>query len=273
MEDENYVDIKKLIKSKNPRLLKFLPWFFIRYLRRILHEKELNKFFKESKNLVNQEFCSELLERLNVKIEIHGIEKIPKNGPIIIVMNHPLGGMDAVALISGLKNHRRDLKFIVNDLLLNIPFLKDMFVGVNKFGKNKSTIREQISQAFEADHALCIFPAGKVSRKVKGKIQDLEWKKTFLTYAKELNREIVPIYIEGRLSNFFYGISRLREFLGIKQNIEMIYLADELYKQQNKTFTFIVGESINVCKQYSELSDNEITLKIREKLYDLKEKV
>ena len=270
MEDDNFIDIKKLIKSKNPRLLKFLPWFFIRYLRRILHEKELNQFFRENKNLHNQEFCSALLDTLNVKIEIQGMEKIPKNGPVILAMNHPLGGMDAVALIAGLKNHRRDLKFIVNDLLLNIPFLKDMFVGVNKFGKNKSTIREQIRQAFEADHALCIFPAGKVSRKVKGIIQDLEWKRTFVTYGKELNREIVPIYIEGRLSNFFYRLSRFRTFLGIKNNIEMIYLADELYKQRNKTFTFIVGDPIKISEMDPNLSDIQITEEIRKNLYALK---
>lgn len=270
MEDDSYIDIKKLIKSKNPRVLKFLPWFFVRYLRRILHEKELNQFFRDNKNLHNQEFCSSLLTTLNVKIDIHGIEKIPKNGSVILAMNHPLGGMDAVALIAGLKNHRRDLKFIVNDLLLNIPFLKDMFVGVNKFGKNKSTIREQIRQAFEANHALCIFPAGKVSRKVKGNIQDLEWKRTFVTYAKELNRIIIPIYIEGRLSNFFYRLSRFRMFLGIKTNIEMIYLANELYKQQNKTFTFIVGDPIKIDEMNPNLSDIQLTEKIRKALYALK---
>lgn len=270
MEEDSYIDIKKLIKSKNPRVLKFLPWFFVRYLRRILHEKELNQFFRDNKNLHNQEFCSSLLTTLNVKIDIHGIEKIPKNGSVILAMNHPLGGMDAVALIAGLKNHRRDLKFIVNDLLLNIPFLKDMFVGVNKFGKNKSTIREQIRQAFEANHALCIFPAGKVSRKVKGNIQDLEWKRTFVTYAKELNRIIIPIYIEGRLSNFFYRLSRFRMFLGIKTNIEMIYLANELYKQQNKTFTFIVGDPIKIDEMNPNLSDIQLTEKIRKALYALK---
>ena len=273
MTKEYNIDIKQLIKSKNPRLARLLPFFVTSYFRRILHEKELNKFFQENKNLHNQEFCSTLLDNLNVKVVIQGIENIPKNGPVIIAMNHPLGGMDAAALISGLKDHRRDLKFIVNDLLLNIPFLKNMFVGVNKFGKNKTSIRKQISSAFNADHALCIFPAGKVSRKIKGNIEDLEWKRTFVLYARELNREIVPIFIDGKLSKFFYRLSSFRQFIGIKSNIEMFYLANELYKQKDKTFKFIVGEPINICKEYPELSDNEATLKIREKLYDLKDKV
>ena len=273
MKELTVLDIKELIKSKNPRLAKLLPFFVIRYFRRILHEKELNKFFQENKNLQNQEFCSKLLDNLNLKVDIQGIDNIPKNGPVIIAMNHPLGGMDAVAFISGLKEHRLDLKFIVNDLLLNIPFLKTMFVGVNKFGKNQTSVREQIKSAFNADHALCIFPAGKVSRRVKGNVEDLEWKRTFVLYARELNREIIPIFIDGELSNFFYRLSNFRQFIGIKSNIEMFYLADEMYKQKNKTFKFIVGEPINICKEYAELSDNEATLKIREKLYDLKDKV
>ena len=273
MKEVTVLDIKELIKSKNPRLAKLLPFFVIRYFRRILHEKELNKFFQENKNLQNQEFCSKLLDNLNVKVDIQGIDNIPKNGPVILAMNHPLGGMDAVALISGLKEHRRDLKFIVNDLLLNIPFLKNMFVGVNKFGKNKTSVREQINAAFSADHALCIFPAGKVSRKVKGNVEDLAWKRTFVQYARELNREIIPIFIDGKLSKFFYRLANFRQFIGIKSNIEMFYLANELYKQKNRTFRFIVGEPINVCKQYPELSDTDTTLKIRETLYALKDKV
>ena len=273
MEEENIVNLERLIRSKNPRLAKFLPRFILKYLKRILHEKELNSFFNENKNIQNQEFCTKLLESFNVKIIIRGIENIPKDGPVILAMNHPLGGMDAAALISALKDHRRDLKFIVNDLLLNLPFLKTMFVGVNKFGKNKITVRQQISEAFNADHALCIFPAGKVSRKVKGKIEDLEWKRTFVVYARDLNRDIIPIFIDGELSKFFYRLSNFREFIGIKSNIEMFYLADELHKQKNKTFTFTVGKPINVSKEYSTLSDNEATLKIREKLYALKKEV
>ena len=273
MEVENTIDIKELIRSKNPRLAKFLPFFVINYLKRVLHQKEINQFIKDYNHLHNQEFCSKLLDNLNIKVDIKGIENIPKTGPVIIAMNHPLGGVDAVALISGLKEHRRDLKFIVNDLLLNIPFLKTMFVGVNKFGKNQTSVREQIKSAFNADHALCIFPAGKVSRRVKGNVEDLEWKRTFVLYARELNREIIPIFIDGELSNFFYRLSNFRQFIGIKSNIEMFYLADEMYKQKNKTFKFIVGKPINICKEYPELSDNEATLKIREKLYDLKDKV
>ena len=125
-----------------------------------------------------------------------------------------------------------DLKFIVNDLLLNLPFLKTMFVGVNKFGKNQTSVRQQISSAFNADHALCIFPAGKVSRRVKGNVEDLEWKRTFVLYARELNREIIPIFIDGELSNFFYRLSNFRQFIGVKSNIEMFYFSsfDESWK-------------------------------------------
>jgi 1-acyl-sn-glycerol-3-phosphate acyltransferase len=108
---------------------------------------------------------------------------------------------------------------------------------------------------------------------VKGNIEDLAWKRTFVQYARELNREIIPIFIDGKLSKFFYRLANFRQFIGIKSNIEMFYLANELYKQKNRTFRFIVGKPINVSKEYPELSDTETTLKIRETLYALNEEV
>ena len=174
MQTKDFIDLEALIESKNPRLLKWLPRFVVNFLKNKLHQDEINAFIAQSGHLTDHEFCAAIIDYFDFTIDINGLENIPREGGAILTLNHPLGGMDAVALISGLKDYRRDLKFIVNDLLLNIPFLKNMFVGVNKFGKNKTSVREQINAAFSADHALCIFPAGKVSRKIKGNVEDLE---------------------------------------------------------------------------------------------------
>ncbi len=244
MQAPKLIDIKELIRSKNPKLLRYLPGFVLRYLRKTLHEKELNAFITAHGELEGHAFCEAATKYFNFKFEVDGIEHIPKTGPIIIAMNHPLGGVDAIAFIVALQNHRRDLKFIVNDLLTNLDNLNEFFVGINKHGKNGISTRERIKQAFYEDQALCIFPAGMVSRIYDGQIQDSEWKKTFITYGRELNRPIVPIHISGQLSPFFYRLYKIRTFFGIKANIEMFYLADEMLKQKNKTIRFTVGKPI-----------------------------
>jgi putative hemolysin len=240
----NFIDIQHLIKSKNPRLAKWLPRFVINYLRRVLHEEEINAFIASHKEVLNEDFCEAVVNYFNINVEIKGLEHIPKTGPIIIAMNHPLGGMDALALVSGIRHYRSDMRFIVNDLLMSLTNLKGLFVGVNKHGKNQISTRQEIMQLFESDEAVCIFPAGMVSRIFEGKIQDSEWKKTFITYALKYDQPIIPVYIDGKLTPRFYRVFKWRKFLGIKANIEMFFLADELFKQRNKTITFSVGQPI-----------------------------
>ncbi len=269
MHNKKLIDIRGLIKSKNPTLLKWLPRFVVNYLRRILHEDEINQFIEDHKHLYDSDFCQAVVEYFDIQVEISGIENIPKEGPAIIVLNHPLGGMDAVAFIAAIKSHRNDLKFIVNDLLMNLENLKNLFVGVNKHGKNAPSVRTQIRAIFESDNVVCVFPAGLVSRKIKGRITDLVWKKTFVQYARELDRKVIPVHIEGRLSNFFYRLSKFRRFIGIKANIEMLYLADELFKQRGKTIKFTIGNQLLVKENCAKLSDIESAEWFRSKVHQL----
>ena len=145
MSDKKFIDIEKLIESKNPRLLRLLPGFILSYLKRILHEKEINDFLAIHHEKKNQDFCDEVMKYFNIDVQIHGIENIPKSGPVILAMNHPLGGMDGIAFISAIGAYRKDIKFIVNDILMNLENLTDLFVGVNKHGKNKMSVRKQIN--------------------------------------------------------------------------------------------------------------------------------
>ncbi len=269
MKEEKIIDVKRLIASKNPRLAKWLPGFIIRFLRRILHEEELNIFLNRTKEVKNIDFCDASAEFLHMKVKILGLENIPKEGPIILVMNHPFGGLDALALVSALRGHREDLKFIVNDILMNLTNLADLFVGVNKHGKNEKSTRQQIMDVFESSHAVCVFPAGMVSRKIDGEVRDLEWKKTFVTYAKKLNQPIIPIHVDGKLSNFFYRLSNFRKFLGIKANIEMIYLVHELIKLRGTTVTLTVGKAILPETLNTDQSEKALAQEIKAKIYEL----
>jgi 1-acyl-sn-glycerol-3-phosphate acyltransferase len=262
MSEEKFIDIKRLIKSKSPRLAKWLPGFVISYLKRILRQDEINDFLIKHKEDYNADFCTEVINYFNIQIEVKGIENIPKDGKVIIAMNHPLGGMDAIAFVSALQNHRTDLRFIVNDLLMNLTNLRGLFVGVNKHGKNEGSVRQQIHDVFESDEAVCIFPAGLVSRKINGQVRDLDWKKTFVTYSIRMDQPIIPVFIDGELSNFF----------GIKANIEMLYLSNELFKQKNKKMTFTIGKPILPSEFDINRSERDLAQDVKAMVYDLAKK-
>ena len=270
MEKKKIIDLRRLIASKNEKLLRLMPGFVLRYLERVIHQDEINTLLEKAGELKDAEFSDAAMEEFNITISSSGLENIPKTGPLIIVLNHPLCGMDALALISLLKNHRSDLRFIVNDILMNIENLSGLFIGINKHGINKKNVREDIEKAFKSEHAICIFPAGLVSRKINGIVQDLEWKRTFVTYARSLDRTVIPIKIDGQLSPFFYRLSRVRRFFRIKANIEMLYLADELFKQRNKTLTFTVGQAIKMNQFDISLTDKEVASEIRKIVHELR---
>ncbi len=268
MEQKKFIDIRELIASKNPKILKWMPGFVLRYLKKILHQEEINVFMNENEHLHNEEYCEAIIKFINIDVSAKNIERIPTDKKIIFAMNHPLGGMDAIALVDILNGKVNNLKFIVNDLLLNLKNLNGIFFGVDKHKKNSGSIRAQLSALFQSDNTICIFPAGLVSRKTKGKVQDLEWKKTFVTLARESDRLVVPVFIEGNLSNFFYRLSNFRKAIGIKANIEMLYLSNEMFKQRGKKVCFTFGEAIDL-KSFVNLSDVEIAQKIKTRVYQL----
>jgi len=270
MNEDKFIDVEKIIESKNPTLLKWLPRFITSYLKRILHQNQINKFLNDNKNNFNQDFCIETLKLLEATYEIKGLENLPKEGKIVLAMNHPLGGMDAMAIVSALKGHREDLKFIVNDILLHLKNLNDIFLGVNKHGKNGLSIKQQLDELFSSESAICIFPAGLVSRKIEGEVMDLEWKKTFISLSKQHERTIIPVYIDGSLSPFFYRLSNFRKKIGIKANIEMLYLSNEFFKLKGKNIRIVIGEAISPAKLAEEKNDRKLANWVKSKVYELK---
>ncbi len=266
---KKFIDIENILHSKSPRLYKWLPSFLVRYLKRITHENDVNTIFTKLENDYDVEFCLNMLKHFDVPFSASGIENIPKDGAVVLVANHPLGGLEAMAVMATLSQRRSDINFIVNDILMNVKNLRGVFVGVNKHGKTTKDAFKKINELFASDKAAFIYPAGMVSRKKKGIVKDLEWKRTFIFKAKEHNSPIIPIHISGELSNFFYKLSNFREGIGIKANIEMLYLINEQFKLSEKPIHLTVGKPILPKDLDKTKSDHELAQWVQDQVYNL----
>ena len=234
---DNLLDIDEVIASKSPLLKKILPGFVTGYLKRLIHQEWLNHFLIDYYNDMGVAFIDKVLSEMNTRLEINGLENIPSAGRCLIASNHPLGGLDGMALMLAVSSVRKDIVFPVNDILLNVKNLKEMFIPINKHGSNSENIKI-INDTFASEQLICYFPFGLVSRKRNGEIMDLEWKTTFLTKAIRFKRNIIPTHIDGRNTDFFYNLANFRKKVGLKVNLEMLFLVDEFYKQQGKTLVF-----------------------------------
>lgn len=267
---DKFIDIEKIIADKNPRLLKWMPRFILRYLKRVLHEDEVNQGIEENKDVYGYQFCVNIIKRFDINVTTEGLENIPKTGGAIFACNHPLGGFDALAMVQEVNPVRPDIKFVVNDILLHLNSLKGMFVGVNKHGTNTKESLTELNQLFESDQAVFVFPAGLVSRKKKGLVEDLDWQKTFITRSRKYQRNVIPVYIDGKLSNRFYRLANFRKFIGIKANIEMLYLVDELFKQHGQTIHIRFGNPIPFEVFDRSKSDPEWAQWVKSKVYEMR---
>jgi putative hemolysin len=268
---EKFVDIEKAIASKNPRLLKFLPGFVLRYIKRVIHEDEMNDAIKRYHDLLEHDFVDAAIAEFGVNTKAIGIENIPESGGVILAANHPLGALDGIAFMKVVAKRRKDIRFLVNDLLLALKNFGPLFVPINKHGRNSPEYIDTIDKVYASDECVLIFPAGLVSRRQAGRvIADLQWKKSFIHKAVLNKKNIVPVYIEGRNSDFFYNLAYWRKRLGIKANVEMFYLVDEMYKQRGKTLTFIIGKPIPWQVFTNEHREEYWAKKVKEHVYALK---
>ena len=239
------IDLDSVIKNKNPKLYRYLPGFVISYLKKILHQDLLNGILVKGEGLGPYEFIEHSLKILKTKYSVAGIENIPFEGRFIFAANHPLGGLDGIIFALEVGKIHPDLKFPVNDLLLNVPNLKKILLPLNKHGKQGREAARLLEDAYASNSQILYFPAGLCSRKQKGKIQDLDWKKNFVSKAVKYKRDIIPVHFKGANSSFFYNLANIRELSGIKFNIEMIYLPDEMTKQEGKEISLTFGKPIS----------------------------
>lgn len=267
------IDIRKIVQQKAPGAARRIPGFLIDYLARTIHQDEINYILREYKELQGVAFMQALIRYFGLTIHAHGLDGIDTGGRYIFASNHPLGGLDGICL-SALIGERFDerIRYLVNDLLLFIPNLQSIFVPINKHGAQSKEGARRIEEAYNSENQILTFPAGLCSRKIKGVITDPEWKKSFVQKAVEYRRDIVPVYFEGRNSNFFYNLDRLRKMLGIRFNVAMLYLPDEMFCSRQKEFHIYFGKPIPWQTFDRSKKPAEWTEEIRNIVYNLKEK-
>jgi putative hemolysin len=238
------VDVAEIIRAKSPRLAKKMPRFVVNFLRRLVHEKDVNEILAKANGATGIDFVNIGVESLELKRQVSGMENIPSEGRFIFVANHPLGGLESLMMMKTINEKYSDFMFVVNDFLMALEPLRPIFIPINKVGKQSRTNAEQLNELYASDKQVLYFPAGLCSRKIKGKIVDLPWQKNFIVKAVEYQRDIIPIYIGGKNSNFFYRLANWRKRLKIKFNIEMLFLVDEMFKQRGQTITLTIGKPI-----------------------------
>ncbi len=265
------IDVEDALRRKLGKNYRFVPSRVVRYLKRITHQERVNKFVSAHGGLKDFEFLDKVLhEGFKVKIQINNLDYLPERGGCVVVGNHPLGGMDGMAVFHAIGKKRRDVKSISNDLLMNFEPLRDLFIPVNPFGRNTPQNVKLIEDNFASDNCLLIFPAGLVSRKQKGGvIKDLEWKKTFITKSVKHNRLVVPVHVSGHNSKFFYNLARWRKRLGVKFNIEMLFLIDEMFRQEGNKLEITFGEPIPPSTFTDRFTHGQWAGKVKEHVYGL----
>ncbi len=265
------IDIGAVLAEKAPRLARWVPGFVLRWLRRTIHEPEINYILEHYWNLPPQEFIRACFREWQVTYSVEGLEKLDPKGRYLFASNHPFGGMDGMMLADKLIDRFGDARVVVNDLLMHVEPLQPIWLPVNKHGRQTAAYARRYDEAFAGDLPILTFPAGLCSRRRGGVVSDTPWRLNFIKRAHASGRKIVPLYVEGRLSDFFYRIARLRERLGIKLNVEMLWLPDEMFRQGGSRFRIVAGDPIAPDGLRGTLRQQADT--IRGEVYRLKEKL
>ena len=244
---EKTIDIEKILRDKMGKKARYVPRFVISWLKKIIHEDEVNRFLWENRKLEGTEWLTACVQYLDMTLDVVGAENLPDkhDGKLYtFVSNHPLGGQDGVSLGSIIGQHYDGkFRYLVNDLLLNLPGLKPVSIGINKTGRQSRDFPRMVEAGFNSDNHLLMFPAGLNSRKLNGEIHDLPWKKTFITKSVETHRDVVPIHFSGRNSKRFYRIAKFSD-RWLPFNLAMLFLVDEMYRNVGKTFRITIGKPI-----------------------------
>jgi putative hemolysin len=243
----------------------------IKILERVICQKRLNQIINKYIDEDAVGFTDRMVEELNLTLTIIGKEKLPENGRCFFVANHLYGVLDGMILANLIGNKYGRFMGISNDAFNLIPQLKTMITSVNVYGKSAKSQIIELDKIYKSDLPINHFPAGEVSRKYNGKIQDRQWHKSFVSKALSEKRDIVPILFQGRNSRLFYAVHSIRSFFGIKANIELILLPSEMLKQKNKNIVLTIGKPIPYALLEGEVPHHILAEKIRTHLYQLKD--
>lgn len=261
------IDIGRLLRNKNPRLARWVPRFVVNWMERLVRLEKINHVLSTYGSQPPMEFIRSTLEYIGVTYTVHGAEHIPHGRRVIFASNHPLGGLDGLMLAEAVAPYVSDVKVIVNDLLMNLEPLAPIFVPVNKYGVQNSDYARRLVEMYESDAAVITFPAGLCSRLIRGEITDPPWRRNFAQKAWESGRLVIPVYISGRNSMFFYRFERLRKALGIKLNLGTILLPKEMFDQKGKHLDIYIGAPVELT---TERNIRDWVEYLRDKAYAMK---
>lgn len=240
-----YVKVERLLGEQ---LVQKMPRCIINYIKKIIHETEINESIDFSQGAMGADFFKPGLEYLDIAYEAHGVENLPPNDGkrYIFTCNHPLGGPEALIIGEVIRQYfGNNIRFIVNKLLTELKPLSPVFIPVDLLSNRQTRyLSINIDNLFQSDSQICLFPAGTCAKKIKGKITEMPWKKMFVTRAKVSQRDVIPVHCTGHNSNWYYFLSNVSRFFGMKMNLGMFYLVDELFKNKHKTFTVTFGKPI-----------------------------
>lgn len=268
--DRLRIDVEAVIRERLPRYSRFIPRPLVRWVEKTICQSKMNEMLDYAHGKRGKQFCSAVLEKLGITYTVHGRENLPENRRVTFVCNHPLGGLDGIAMIDFIGSvYGEPIHFPVNDLLMAVKPLDGIFLPVNKHGAQSRSTGIAIDEAFNGPDPIIIFPAGLVSRKLKEGIADLKWNKMFVNKCISSKRDVIPVYFSGNNSRFFYNFAKLRERAGIKFNVEMIYLPREVFRCGNKSFDIYVGEPIPFTSLRGGTQATAQAQKIRDIVYTL----
>ena len=267
------IDIDGILDSKAGSKARFVPGFVRTWLKNIAHQDEVNEFLESAGAKQGVPWLDAVMEFLDVTLDIHGLENLPDDSDgrrFTFVSNHPLGGPDGIA-IGQILGHRYDgrIRYLVNDLLMNLHGLAPLCVPINKTGKQSRDFPRLVEAAFGSDNHIIMFPAGLCSRREKGVVHDLPWNKTFITKSIETQRDVVPIHFGGCNSDRFYRVANIGKRLGLKFNIAMLFLADETFRNRHKTFSVHIGRPIPYQTFQTDKKPAEWAKWVEEQVYKL----
>ena len=263
-----HVDVEQVIRSKTGD--RRLPRFFARYMKKVLHEDDLNEFLRRYPDSEGMDFLNKGLDFIGVNIEVEGYENLPDDGLCTFVSNHPLGGPDGMAVgkIIG-KRYDGNICYLVNSFLMFFPPLAPLCTPVNIIGSQSRNLPQQVDSVFSSSKQVIMFPAGLCSRKRRGVIKDLAWKKTFVQKSVQYQRNVVPIWFGGRNSNRFYNIANLCRFFHIRFNVAMLFLVDEMFRHRGDTFRVVIGKPIPYTTFDRSRTPLQWAQYVRDAVYDL----
>lgn len=272
------LDIDAVVRAKLGKRARYVPRPLLSWLKKTAHQDDLNEYLTtRCVGKEGMEWLDECVDYLEMHLHTEGLENLPDNSDgryFTFVSNHPLGGIDGVALGSILC-HKYDsrIRYLVNDLLMNLKGLAPLCVPINKTGSQSRDFPRLVDATFASENNVLMFPAGLCSRKRKdGEIHDLPWKKTFITKSVEYKRDVIPVHFSGRNSEKFYNIANWCSRLRLKVNVAMLYLVDEMYRNVGKDFYITFGKPIPWQTFDKSKSASEWALWVEDEVYRLKVK-